>query len=87
MDEMLWKLYGPCQALIGLALIIWSTKLSLRYNAWTTQLRQRKSCLSPPPAPQMRELNTRIMTWILRILGAFILLAALPILFAFVRLT
>ena len=86
MNDTLWKLYGPCQALIGLALIIWSRKLSLRNNAWTTQLRQRKNFLSPPPAPQMRELNTRFMTWILRILGAFLFLLSLPFLLALVSL-
>jgi hypothetical protein len=72
--------------LVGIALMICARKLSLRYNSWTTNLRERKSYLSPPPTPQMRELNTKIMTWLFRILGFVFVLSALPILLAIVQL-
>ena len=32
---------GTRYAAIGLALVVWATPLSIRYNAWTTRLRER----------------------------------------------
>lgn len=62
----------------GAAMLVWSREMSERYNAWTTGLRQRHSgVLSPPPTPQQREINTRIMTWIIRVFGVEISLAAI----------
>ncbi|MGB6199250.1 MAG: hypothetical protein WBF35_06840 [Candidatus Acidiferrales bacterium] len=55
---------------VGIALIIYSESLSRGYNAWTTRLRERHPKISRPPTPEARELNTRIMTWGFRILGA-----------------
>jgi len=74
------------QFIVGLALIIGAGRLSLRYNWWTTGLRARKSYLSPPPTAEMRTLNTRIMTWLFRILGFVLLLSSLPSLLALVKL-
>ena len=59
--------------LLGAGLIVWSVPLSLRYNAWTTSLRERQN---RPPTPEMRQLNTKIMTWLFRILGLFLVLLA-----------
>jgi hypothetical protein len=83
---MMWELIALVQSLVGIALMIFAGKLSLGYNSWTTNLRAQKSYLSPPPTPQMRALNTRIMTWLFRILGFFLLFSSLPALLAFVHL-
>ena len=60
--------------LIGLALVYWAQQLSIRYNGWTTRLRQEHPRIDPPPTPEMRALNTKIMTWIFRVLGVCLLL-------------
>jgi hypothetical protein len=39
---------GVGYALVGLILIFWASPLSLRYNAWTTGLRERHSNINPP---------------------------------------
>src|SRR5882762_9502695 len=62
---------------LGVVLLYWSGELSLRYNAWTTRFRERYPHINPPPTPQSRELNTKIMTWLFRFLGACILLASI----------
>jgi hypothetical protein len=62
----------------GAAMLVWSREMSERYNAWTTGLRTRHSnVLSPPPTAQQRETNTRIMTWIIRVFGVEVSLAAI----------
>jgi hypothetical protein len=63
-----------CLTVLGATLIYWSGKLSLRYNSWTTSFRERHLHINPPPTTQMREFNTKIMMWIFRILGAFLIL-------------
>jgi hypothetical protein len=60
-----------CVATLGIAVICRAEKLSIRYNAWTTEFRERHPHINPPPTPQMRALNTKIMTWLFRALGAF----------------
>lgn len=40
---------GTGYAAIGLALVVWATPLSIRYNAWTTGLRERHPNVNPPP--------------------------------------
>ncbi len=61
-------------ALVGVALICWAAPLSIRYNAWTTSMRERHPTINPPPTPEWRARNTRIMTVIFRVLGVFFLL-------------
>lgn len=67
--------------LLGLVLTIWATPLSVRYNAWTTGLRERHPKFNPPPTPEWRARNTQIMTVIFRVAGVlFVLRSALMIL-------
>jgi hypothetical protein len=66
-----------CVAALGIAVIYWAEKLSIRYNAWTTKFRERHPNINPPPTPQMLALNTKIMTWLFRALGAFFVLYAI----------
>jgi hypothetical protein len=61
-------------AVIGLALIFWATPLSVRYNAWTTGLRERHPNINPPPTPEWRARNTKIMTVMFRVAGVFLVL-------------
>jgi hypothetical protein len=67
-------------ALLGLALIYWAAPLSIRYNAWTTGLRERHPSFNPPPTPEWRARNTKIMTVIFRVAGVFFLLRSVLIL-------
>ena len=54
----------------GAAFLVWARALSVRYNDWTTRLRERHPQLSPPPTPERRALNTTIMMWVYRAVGA-----------------
>jgi hypothetical protein len=65
---------GGAYALIGLVLVYWAAPLSVRYNTWTTGLRERHPNFNPPPTPEWRARNTRIMTVMFRIVGAFFIL-------------
>jgi uncharacterized membrane protein YjgN (DUF898 family) len=56
-------------AVVGLSLIYWAVPLSIRYNAWTTSLRERHPNFNPPPTPEWRARNTKIMTVIFRVAG------------------
>lgn len=60
---------GLGYAVVGLGLIFWAAPLSLRYNAWTTGLRERHPNINPPPTPEWRARNTKIMTVMIRVLG------------------
>jgi len=62
---------GVAYAAVGLVLIIWAAPLSVRYNAWTTSLRERHPDFNPPPTPEWRGRNTKIMTVLFRIAGVF----------------
>jgi hypothetical protein len=64
---------GVLEGFFGLVLLIWARTLSLRYNAWTTGLRERHPNFNPPPTPEWRVRNTKIMTIIFRIVGVFLL--------------
>jgi len=68
---------GAGYAFIGLALIFWATPLSIRYNAWTTGLRQRHPNINPPPTPEWRARNTKIMTVMFRVAGVFLVLLSI----------
>lgn len=61
-------------ALLGLVLIFWAAPLSIRYNAWTTGLRERHPNFNPPPTPEWRARNTKIMTVLFRVVGVFFVL-------------
>jgi hypothetical protein len=65
---------GAVYVVIGLALICWAAPLSIRYNAWTTGLRERHPNVNPPPTPEWRARNTNIMTVMFRIAGVFLVL-------------
>ncbi|MFY9561706.1 MAG: hypothetical protein WAQ52_15845 [Terriglobales bacterium] len=73
---MNWVL-GIGYALIGPALIHWAAPLSLSYNAWTTGLRERHPNINPPPTPEWRARNTKIMTVIFRVMGVFFVLLSI----------
>jgi hypothetical protein len=68
---------GTGYAAIGLALVVWATPLSIRYNAWTTGLRERHPHVNPPPTPQWRARNTKIMTVMFRVVGVFLVLLSI----------
>jgi len=61
-------------AVFGLGLILWARPLSLRYNAWTTGIRERHPNFNPPPTPEWRARNTKIMTVLFRTVGVFFVL-------------
>ena len=50
--------------------------LSLRYNAWTSSLREGHPHISPPPTPEWRERNTTHHAWLFRAFGAWSVLLA-----------
>jgi len=63
--------FGVGYFVIGLVLACWAEPLSLRYNAWTTGLRERHPNINPPPTPEWRARNTKIMRVIFRVAGIF----------------
>jgi hypothetical protein len=65
---------GVGYAVIGLVLIFRAAPLSIRYNAWTTGLRERHPHINPPPTPEWRARNTTIMTVMFRLFGVFLVL-------------
>jgi hypothetical protein len=77
MDKTALTIRWGLQALAGIVLLIWAWPFSLRYNAWTTSLRERHPNVNPPPTPEWRRRNTKIFAWILRIFGLFLLLLSL----------
>jgi len=68
--------------LAGIVLLFWAKSLSLRYNAWTTAFRERNRQINPPPTPEMRELNTRIMTGMFRVTGAILIVSSMFVMLA-----
>ena len=64
-------------ALVGLVLTFWAVPLSVRYNTWTTGLRERHPNINPPPTAEWRARNTRIMTVIFRVMGLFLVLLSI----------
>jgi hypothetical protein len=68
---------GLGYALAGLLLIWRAMPLSLRYNAWTTGLRERHPNINPPPTPEWRARNTKIMTVMFRVVGVFFVLLSI----------
>ena len=68
---------GAGYAVVGLILLFWAGRLSTLYNAWTTSLRERHPNINPPPSPEWRMRNTKIMTVMFRIVGVFFLLLSI----------
>jgi len=68
---------GAGYAVVGLILLFWAGRLSILYNAWTTSLRERHPHINPPPSPEWRMRNTKIMTVMFRIVGVFFLLLSI----------
>jgi hypothetical protein len=62
---------------IGLALIFWALPLSVRYNAWTSGLRERHRNVYRQPTPEWRARNTKIMTVTFRVFGLFLVLLSI----------
>jgi hypothetical protein len=67
-------------ALIGAVLVFRAHKLSLVYNAWTTGVRERNPGFNPPPTAEARAMNTKIMSWIIRLFGLFLALFSILLL-------
>ena len=76
---------GAGCAVIGLALFFWAVPLSIRYNALTTGLRERHPGINPPPTPEWRARNTKIMTVMFRFVGVFLVLLSIIYLFPLSR--
>ena len=68
---------GAGYAVVGLALIFRAAPLSIRYSAWTTGLRERHPNVNPPPTPEWRARNTKIMTVMFRVVGVFLVLLSI----------
>ena len=83
MQKFIFELVWGCGTIFW-GWVCWRSRpLSVRYNGWTTRLRSRYARISPPPPPRMLEVNTRIMTWIIRLAAAwFALLSVLALLMA-----
>jgi len=60
--------------ILSIVVISCSKQLSLRYNALTTSFRERNPHINPPPTPEMRALNTKIMAKLFLIVGVFLFL-------------
>jgi hypothetical protein len=75
---------GIIYAVVGLSLLCWAAPLSVRYNSWTTGLRERHPNISPRPTPEWRARNTKIMTILLRVVGVFLVLSSTGYLLALI---
>ncbi len=69
--------FGPIYGFVGVLLVYCARPLSIRYNAWTTRLRERHPNFNPPPTPEWRARNTKIMTVYFRVAGLFFLVLSL----------
>ena len=68
---------GAIYAVVGLILFVRAGPLSLRYNAWTTGLRERHPNINPPPTPEWRARNTKTMTALFRVAGVFLIILSI----------
>ena len=73
MDKTWLTIKWSCWLAVGVAFLFWAKALSLRYNAWTTSLRERYPNINLAPTPEWRKRNTAIMMWMFRVFGAFLL--------------
>jgi hypothetical protein len=65
--------------MVGGEIVLWARELSRRYNTWTTNHRERHSGINSLSSPEMREVNTRKIAWIFRVVGVCLLLLALAV--------
>ena len=72
-DGTNWLL-SAVYAVIGLPVFVLAAPLSRRYNTRTTALRERHPNVNPPPTPEWRARNTKIMTVMFRVAGGFFVL-------------
>jgi hypothetical protein len=77
MNTRLQIIQWGCVGLLGATLCYGATWLSLCYNSLTARFRERNPYINPPPTPEARNSNTKRMTWLFRILGAFLFLSAI----------
>jgi hypothetical protein len=77
MEKTLLTIVWCSFAAISAAVSYRAPALSIRYNAWTTSFRERNPHINAPPTPEARKKNTRIMTWLFRVLGAFFVVYSL----------
>ena len=77
MDRGLLLLGWGFSAAVGITILFLAGKLSERYNAWTTRVRERYPQVNPPPTPEWRKRNTKIMMWMFRFAGAFLSLISI----------
>jgi hypothetical protein len=68
---------GAGYAAIGLALLMWASPFSMRYNAWTTGLREHHPNINPPPTPKWQARNTKIITVMFRVVGVCLVLLSI----------
>jgi hypothetical protein len=80
-NTMNWIRGAGC-AVAGFILVYWAAPLSVRYNAWTTSLRQRHPNINPAPTPEWRTRNTKIMT-VMFVFGVFLVLLSILYLLPF----
>ena len=69
--------FGPIYGFVGVLLVYYARPLSVRYNAWTTRLRERHSNFNPPPTAEWQTRNTKIMAVYFRVAGVFFLFLSL----------
>jgi hypothetical protein len=61
---------------LGVVLLVYSVRIARRYIAWTTRLRERHPKILRPQTLKARELNTTYMMWLIRFIGAFVIVDA-----------
>jgi hypothetical protein len=80
MSKTLVTLMFSGSAFLGAVVVFRAGKLSLAYNAWTTGVRERNPGFNPPPTAEARAMNTKIMSWVIRMFGLFVALFSLLLL-------
>lgn len=73
-------------AVLGIALIVWAAPLSVRYNAWTTHLREHHPNFNPPATPEWRQRNTKIMIGVFRVMGMVVVVLSFLLLMVSINL-
>jgi hypothetical protein len=74
--KLLTDIFSLVLALASLALIYWSRPLAIRYNRWTTKLRERSDLIPPPPSDRALTMNITIVAILIRIVAITLLLLA-----------
>jgi len=71
--------------LLGFATFYWAAPLSASYTAWTFNLRERYF-RTKPQTPDVRRRQTQFVMWVLRILGASLIVDSIVMLIALWKL-